>query len=286
MPNPVEQKYLDLLRSCLCGSLYEESGWEVLREKYLSTRSQDIGFRLKAVIWNGLIRFLGRRNKQIVEIRQMDLQKREMGTDWPFIGMTMIGHRRMKHLECCVLSVLDRKIPGDFLEAGVWRGGSAILMKAVLDLRGERSRRVICADSFRGLPRPTSPKDVQLASPDLSSDPYLAVSLNQVRRNFERFGLYDDQVEFIEGWFCDSLVKAQVGPLAILRIDCDLYESTRDVLNALYSKVGTGGIVIVDDYASWPACKVAVDEFRLAHQIQEPLQKIDEHGVFWEIGGP
>ena len=93
----------------------------------------------------------------------------------------------------------------------------------------------------------------------------LMVGADQVRANFDRYGLLDDQVRFLEGWFADTLPMAPIEQLAILRLDGDLYESTMDALVPLYEKVSPGGFVIVDDYGAWEPCRKAVDDFRAQH---------------------
>ena len=113
----------------------------------------------------------------------------------------------------------------------------------------------------------------------------LAVSLERVRENFAKFDLLDDQVRFLQGWFRDTLPAAPIKKLSILRLDADIYQSTIDVLNALYSKVSIGGYVIVDDYNSWPHCKQAVDDFRKAHGIRDEIVKIDGGAIFWKVSG-
>ena len=111
--------------------------------------------------------------------------------------------------------------------------------------------------------------------------PILAISLEEVRGNFRRHGLLDDQVRFLKGWFKNTLHRAPIKTLALARLDGDLYESTRDALTALYDKLASGGFLIVDDYGDFQPCRLAVDEFRSAHGITTPLKKIDWTGVFW-----
>jgi O-methyltransferase len=103
-----------------------------------------------------------------------------------------------------------------------------------------------------------------------------------VRANFERYGLLDGQVEFLPGWFKDSLPDAPIEKIAVLRADCDMYESTFEVLTYLYPKVSAGGYVIIDDYGVLPKCKAAVDDYRLAHGIDAPIQWVDWTGVYWQ----
>src|SRR5690606_13801901 len=119
--------------------------------------------------------------------------------------------------------------------------------KAVLDAWGVTDRRVIIADSFEGLPPPDGayPQD---AASDFHLQDHLAVSLQQVRRNFLKFGLLDDSVVFLKGWFRDTMVTAPTDLIAVLRLDGDMYESTIQPLRHLFSKIAAGGSVIVDDY--------------------------------------
>ena len=98
--------------------------------------------------------------------------------------------------------VLEDQIPGDLIETGVWRGGSCIYMRAILAAHEISDRTVWVADSFEGLPPPTLPQDEGL---NLNESPELAVGVDEVRANFERYGLLDDQVRFIIGWFADTL---------------------------------------------------------------------------------
>jgi hypothetical protein len=93
--------------------------------------------------------------------------------------------------------------------------------------------------------------------------------------------LLDEHVRFLPGWFSDTLSEAPIERLALLRIDADLYQSTREVLEALYDKVVTGGFVVVDDYGTFIACQRAVDEFRVTRGIIEPIRRVDRHRVFW-----
>jgi hypothetical protein len=192
----------------------------------------------------------------------------------------MIGLRRLDNLDECIAAVLADGVPGDLMECGVWRGGAAIFMRAALAAHGDRDRSVWLADSFAGVPPPDPvafPEDARLL---LHTCRALAVPREEVAANFARYGLLDDRVRFIEGWFRDTLPVAPVESLAVLRLDGDLYESTFVALEALYRKVAPGGFVIVDDYAL-EACRLAVDDFRADHGVDEPMVRVDWTGVYW-----
>src|SRR5262249_9601439 len=168
---------------------------------------------------------------------------------------------------------------GDLIETGAWRGGATIFMRALLKVNGVKDRVVWVADSFRGMPVPKNGQD----GFDESHVDMLRVSLERVKANFARFNLLDDQVRFLAGWFKDTLPKAPINKLSILRLDGDLYSSTMESLTNLYFKVSPGGYVIVDDYLSWPACKKAVDDFLEQHRIHASIQRIDDDGVYWKV---
>lgn len=217
----------------------------------------------------------------LVPQQPFDALRRTFGTDWPPTAHTMIGLRRLDNLQRCCEIAVQEGVPGDFLEAGVWRGGAGVLMRAVLAAHGDKDRRVWLADSFRGLPPPDPQKYPLDAGLNLHEHAYLAVGVDRVKAVFERYGLLDDRVEFVEGWFRDTLPTASVEKLAVLRLDGDLYESTMDGLVHLYPKVSPGGFVIVDDYGNIEACRAAIHDYRTRHGIIEPIVDVDGSGVWW-----
>jgi O-methyltransferase len=206
---------------------------------------------------------------------------RAEGRDWPAVGHTMVGFKRLDNLQACVEDVIARKIPGDLIETGVWRGGSTILMRAILKAHGDTTRRVWVADSFEGLPSPDPEKYPADAGDDHHTYVDLSVSLESVQSHFERYGLLDEQVRFLKGWFKHSLPTAPIERLAVARLDGDMYESTMDALVNLYPKLSSGGYLIVDDYGYVESCRRAVHDYRAAHGISEEIVKVDWTGVYW-----
>ena len=198
---------------------------------------------------------------------------------------TMLGITGLDNLERAAETVFADGIPGDFLEAGVCQGGASIFLRALQVAFDEDGRRVWVADSFQGLPAPEHSADVgsglDFTEP---SFPVLAFGLDGVRDNFVRYDLLDERVSFLPGWFADTLSSAPTGSLAILRMDGDLYSSTREVLDALYDRVSPGGFVIADDYGFLPFCRQAVDDFRAEREIREPLLHVDRSVVYWRKG--
>ncbi len=205
---------------------------------------------------------------------------RTRGWDWPSNAPSMIGRLRMANVRSECERLLAEKVPGDFIETGVWRGGACIMMRAVLHAYAVTDRRVIAADTFAGLPPPSSdiPPDKESY---LHTIPEFAVSLNEVKSAFSRYGLLDGQVVFVEGLLKETLPTLPVDMLAMLRLDADMYESTMDGLTHLYPKVSRRGSIIVDDYFLFEAHRRAVDEYRASHEIHDEIVQIDDFGGYW-----
>ena len=212
-----------------------------------------------------------------------DPAARGEGADWPRTAHTMIGRKRLDNLHECVASVLADGVPGDLVETGVWRGGASILMRGVLAAHGDTTRTVWVADSFAGLPPPDADRYPADAGDQHHEVAFLAVPLEEVRANFAKYDLLDDQVRFLPGWFRDTLPAAPIERLAVLRLDGDMYSSTWEALTALAPKVSPGGYVIVDDYHAVAGCEQAVDEYRARHGIDAPMETIDWAGVYWRV---
>lgn len=285
----IQQRYLDLLRKSLINELYLENDARLM---YMAGAIV-LGTRMDPEV----LRNIGTRLPQVVR----DLAKhREEGSPWWNVPVrktdgtseivsfrnycdfshSMIGTLRMRNIEECLDVIRAENVPGDLAETGVWRGGSAVFMRGYLAAYGMPDRVVWAADSFEGLPVPKHAADQGF---DFSAKvvPVLAVSLEEVKEVFMKYGLLDERVRFLKGWFRDTLPGAPIGDLALLRLDGDLYESTWDALAALYDKVVPGGFILVDDYGDFPPCRKAIDEFRLERRIAEPIQEIDWSGIYW-----
>jgi O-methyltransferase len=206
------------------------------------------------------------------ELSGEDLRLRAAGMDWPMQGLTMIGLNRLDDLQACVEAVVGDGVEGDLIEAGAWRGGASMLMRATLDTLGA-GRTVHVADSFQGFPEAD-------AQGHLNVTDFLAVPLEEVEANFARFGL-DDGVRFVAGFFEETLPRLAGSSWSLIRLDGDTYEATWLALASLYDGLTPGGYVIVDDYRVMPECGRAVDDFRREHGIAEPLEDVDWTCVRW-----
>jgi O-methyltransferase len=276
------QMYLDLMKKCLTRFIFPENYRPI--KPPASRPDHPIAwakYRLYPLVAAGLAKmnaklFLYRPVDQAAQAARAD------GKDWPAEADTMIGLKRLENLQYCVTEVLRKNVPGDLIETGVWRGGASIFMRAILKLYGDQTRLVWVADSFEGLPKPDGRYQQDAGDRHWESSHTLGVSLDQVKENFTRYGVLDDQVRFLVGWFKDTLPTAPIKQLAVLRLDGDMYSSTMDALQNLYHKLSVGGYVIVDDYGAIAHCRQAVEDFRAEHKITEQVHPVDWSGVFWE----
>jgi O-methyltransferase len=207
------------------------------------------------------------------ELHGEELRLRSAGMDWPLQGLTMVGLARLDDLQECVESVVRDGVEGDLIEAGAWRGGASILMRAALDSLGARDRTVWVADSFQGFPVPDEQENLNVVD-------FLAVPLEEVKENFSRFGI-ERGVRFVPGFFEDTMPELAGRRWSIVRLDGDTYEATRVTLESLYPGLSIGGYLIVDDYGALEECRRAVDEFRERYGMTEPLEDVDWTGVRW-----
>ena len=208
-------------------------------------------------------------------VRHYDLERAIWKIDPLSRPLTLLTKAQLDLVETAILSVEERRVPGDFLEAGVWRGGAIILMRALIDAYGLAGRRVFAADSFSGIPRNVRAINDPV---DKWSDRWIA-TLEEVQKNITRFGLLDEQIIFCVGFFADSLKKLSGERFALIRLDSDSYDSVETSLEYLYPLLSPGGIVIIDDW-HLPGCVMAVRDYRARHGIQDAIQ-VYEGNAYW-----
>lgn len=275
-PHVAALRYLDLLKRCLTREIFRDQ--EVV-DAYWSA-DDDLGDPAAVVE-----RFRSRGMRIVQPARPPGFTPREQ--DWLPNAETMVGVARLDNVQELATRALGDGVPGDLVETGVWRGGTSILMRAVLEAFGDTARSVWVCDSFQGLPEPDVeryPADAPWASKsalDEAINSVLVVPLEQVQANFARYGLLDERVRFLAGWFEDTLPGAPIEQIALLRLDGDLYQSTMDALVALEPRVSPGGFVIVDDYNGIESCRQAVIDYRAERGIDDPIHEVDWTAVWW-----
>ena len=273
MKQKPELLYLDLMKKTLSFTLWPEPPMPM-------TTLNDARPPITRFLVSSISKILAKINIQIGIMHDFSEELREDGAISPVFADTMIGLKRLDNLQHCIETVLKQDVKGDLIETGVWRGGACIFMRAALAAYGVEDRTVFVADSFEGLPKPDAEKYPVDKGDKFHMYSYLAVSKEDVENNFRKYGLLDNQVVFLKGWFKDTLPRAPIEKLSILRLDGDMYSSTIESLDSLYPKLSSGGFCIIDDY-NMPNCKSAVDVFRSNHSIVSELKKIDFSGRYW-----
>ncbi len=219
------------------------------------------------------------------KVRFADLEPEFMAVSDRVRRYTMGTIERLYALWAQVGYVCEASVPGDFVECGVWRGGSVMTMALEL-LRREKADRVLWLyDTFAGLPRP-DPVDVDVLG-NRAIDGWDAHTLPDgqtlwayadeadVRRNMNSTGYPAAQMRFVAGMVEDTIPQTAPERIAILRVDTDWYASYRHILDHLYDRVVPGGVIIFDDYGHFGGARKAVDEFRAQRHIASPLMRAD-----------
>jgi len=229
-------------------------------------------------LWKRIVRLRARDVPRVARKLRDLLVRDEFGDLYDAVRpYTMLNHSRAHSLYEGVRQVVARDIPGDIVECGVARGGSAALMALALgdQKQNARSRKIFAFDTFAGLPPPT------IDDPDYELARHWTGKCRgdeaEVRALFHELGVADI-TECIKGTFRETLPRWESGPIALLHLDGDWYESIRVCLEQLWDRVSPGGIVQVDDYGAWAGARKAVDEFIATRKIAAPLKYIDPTG--------
>ena len=202
----------------------------------------------------------------------------------------MTTPRRCRALWDSCKSVLDGNVAGCLVECGVWKGGSSIIMALAVKSAGQR-RHIHLFDSFEGLPEPTKEDGDSAAAYSGGRNQGKLATINQCLAGVDEVRhlilnevkVPPELAHFHVGWFQNTVPgdAGQVGPIALLRLDGDWYDSTRICLEHLYPLLSRGGIIILDDYFTWEGCSKATDEYRNNNGVINPIQRIDSDACFW-----
>jgi O-methyltransferase len=229
-------------------------------------------------------------DKQSVAALHPDMVEAEFWELYHFCKpYTMTSVERMYSLYGSVNYVLSRGLEGDFVECGVWRGGSAMLIAKMLCNRNITNRKIFLYDTFEGMPPPS---DMDVTFNGQEADGLLKASVNNkevsvwcladlpdVKKNLSSTGFPEANLVFIAGKVEDTLpTNLPTGKIALLRLDTDWYESTKHELNVLFPMLVENGVLIIDDYGHWQGCRKAVDEYFEQSQSPVLMNRIDYTG--------
>lgn len=240
-----------------------------------------------------ILRKLGYQIMPIPKVTPSEEFPKDMETEFRVIygkskNCTMTSQERMYALYQAVKYVTQAKVQGDFVECGVWKGGSSMLMAYTLLGMNETGRKIYLYDTFTGMPKPTV-KDNEIKSGQPALDiwkanqrkdhnEYCYASLAEVKNNLGATNYPLDNLVFAQGKVEDTIPGIKPGQIAILRLDTDWFESTDHELRNLFPLVSKGGVVIIDDYGCWSGAKEAVDKYLTELNIPILLHRIDYTG--------
>ena len=227
------------------------------------------------------------------------------GSSWPpvtgnCVPLSMAGFRRAANLQSLLEDAIVRDVPGDFLEAGTWKGGLCLLAESIFDAYHQFPRRKVwLADSFRGIPKPTLDIDKQEHAGSHNYKILHLGGVQVVQSIFKTFGYLNDNTKWVVGFFKDSFPK-QIDQwrrdgtrFAVIRLDGDLYESVWDSLFYLYPFLSEGGYVIIDDYTDWLAARKATLDYIVENDLNvtiypvyHKLGEMPRGAWFRKPGGP
>ena len=202
---------------------------------------------------------------------------------------TMTSTERMYSLYKAVNYILENNIPGDFVECGVWKGGSALLIAQMLSDKNIVDRKVILYDTYEGMSEPTEQDKnivgqpatslLQESSIEIQDSIWCYSSFEEVKHNLSLSGLLPECIIMIKGKVEDTIpTQLPTKSISLLRLDTDWYESTNHELNYLYPLLNKNGVLIIDDYGHWEGCRKAVDEYVLTHNLSILFNRIDNTG--------
>lgn len=193
---------------------------------------------------------------------------------------TMLSYARLSALYEIALWLERRSVAGSFVECGVWNGGSAAVLAWVA--RRNQERHVWLFDSWEGMPDATA---ADISFTGRRGRGGMARGSEHTARDliFRRLRCHEARVHLVRGWFEETIPEAtgSLGPIALLHLDCDWYESVRLCLERLYDRVVEGGFIVVDDYGHWQGCRKAIDEFRRSRGLTNELIPVDYTGMFF-----
>lgn len=205
---------------------------------------------------------------------------------------TMTTRPRIYSLWQAVRYVVQADIPGDFVECGVWRGGSMYAAALTLNSLQVSDRGLVLCDTFEGMTAPTTVDintvghDAAELMRDPSSKTHRIATLPAVQDLMASSRYPADRIKYVVGDVCRTLPQEAPDRIAILRLDTDWYESTKHELEALYDRISPGGVLIIDDYGYWEGARRAVDEFFAKRQRPLLLNRVDSSCRTAIVPGP
>ena len=250
----------------------------------LTDRAADLASKAAARAGLTVLRTSSLQNRLPVEATPQDRATIEAVR--PF---TMTSSERIWSLLRAVDYTVGQPVPGDFVECGVWRGGSVMVMARRLQELNAANRAIWLYDTYEGMTAPTD-ADVEAASGTTAqqlldetavgdgNNVWCVAGIDDVTMNVTGTGYPPHLFRFVQGDVAVTLREQVPEQIALLRLDTDWYESTKVGLEVLYPRVAVGGVVVLDDYGHWQGARKAVDEYFDAQGFRPLMHPIDFSG--------
>jgi O-methyltransferase len=204
-------------------------------------------------------------------IRDEDAKRKELALWRPY---TMVDDQALLNLKALAASVLERMIPGSFVECGVYNGGSAAIVASLI---AHDDRCLWLFDSFSGMPA-TTPVD------GLDARAYIGQCVGSEDRVLEALALANfprEKLVMCKGWFVDTFQGELPEQVSFLHIDADWYENIKLCLETFYDRVPNGGVIVLDDFAYWEGCREAFYDFCFSRGIKPLLERCGLQQAYW-----
>lgn len=205
----------------------------------------------------------------------------------PLRRLTITSLERMYGLYKAVEYIVQHRLPGDIVECGIWKGGSAMLCAQALQQFGDTTRTLWLYDTFEGMTEPTAADvdydgatadDIMVTHGITDLTEWCASPLAEVQSHMQTTGYPSDRVRYVEGRVEHTIPGQAPDTIALLRLDTDWHASTQHEMEHLYPRLITGGVLIIDDYGHWQGARRAVDDYFNQHQISMLLNRLDYTG--------
>jgi len=226
----------------------------------------------------------------ITRLTQGDgLSERDQATVRAVQEYTMTSPERIAAVCDAVRYLVRNKIEGDIVECGVWRGGSMMAIARTLLEEGDTARDLYLYDTYTGMTEPTefdadghgrsAAKGMRrFGRDDAGNSNWCNASLEDVTANIARTRYPQERCHFVVGPVEETIPDTLPGPIALLRLDTDWYESTKHELEHLFPLAVPRGVLILDDYGHWQGARRAVDEYFAGLDYVPLLNRIDYTG--------
>ena len=232
-----------------------------------------------------IIRYQGKRKSEVSSFPP-DFSNEDILTIKNVLPYTYTSPERIVALCNAVRYLTNNRVPGAFVESGVWKGGSMMAAMMTLKSLGDLSRECYLYDTYEGMVEPTS-EDISITGTSAQQSFHEIANqggkmtyspLEEVMGIIRNTGYPDEKTFYVKGKVEDTIPAVAPDKIALLRLDTDWYGSTRHELENLYPRISSGGVIIIDDYGHWAGARKATDEFFQKHKIHILLNRIDYTG--------